>query len=266
MDKVVLRKWLEAGYVEDGITYPSRKGTPQEGIISPTLANMTLDGLEKVVRSAVPRRSRVNFIRYADDFVVTGKSKRLLEERVKPAVERFLVERGLTLSTEKTKITYIRNGFTFLGQTVRKFGRILRIKPAKEGVISLIRKVGTIIRKRVRAPILILIKELNHTLRGWANYHRHVVSSEAFSRIDTYVFEQLWRMLRKRHPRKSKRWFDEAMSWECVRDLDIMKSIILIIDNIAKQSTATPDIVELVSNVRNNYDWALEAIREGKAH
>jgi len=59
---------------------------------------------------------------------------------------------------------------------------------------------------------------------------------------------------------------DEAMSWECVRDLGIMKSIILIIDNIAKQSAASPDIVELISNVRNNYDWALEAIREGKAH
>jgi RNA-directed DNA polymerase len=167
---------------------------------------MTLDGLETVVRNAVPRRSRVNFIRYADDFIVTGKSKRLLEESVKPAVEKFLIERGLTLSREKTKITYIRDGFTFLGQTIRKLGRVLRIKPAKEGVLALIRKVGTIIRKRVSAPIPILIKELNQTLRGWANYHRHVVSSEAFSRIDTYVFEQLWRMLRKRHPGKSRKW------------------------------------------------------------
>ena len=79
MDKTILRKWLEAGYVENGISYPSRKGTPQGGIISPTLSNMTLDGLEEVVRSAVPRRNRVNFIRYADDFIVTGKSKRLLE-------------------------------------------------------------------------------------------------------------------------------------------------------------------------------------------
>lgn len=78
--------------------YPSRKGTPQGGIISPRLSNMTLDGLEEVVRGAVPRRNRVNFIRYADDFIVTGKSKRLLESKVQPAVERFLAERGLTLS------------------------------------------------------------------------------------------------------------------------------------------------------------------------
>jgi len=206
MDKVVLRKWLTAGYIENGITYPSRKGTPQGGIISPTLSNMTLDGLEEIVRHAVPRRNRVNFIRYADDFIITGKSKRLLERGIKPAVEKFLAERGLTLSEEKTVISHIKDGFTFLGQTFRKHGRKLHIKPSAEGVLALRRKVGTIIRKHVSAPMEILIKELNQTLRGWANYHRHVVSSEVFSRMDTYVFEELWRMLRKRHPKKSKTW------------------------------------------------------------
>jgi len=206
MDKAVLKKWLDAGYVEEGITYPSRKGTPQGGIISPTLANMTLDGLESVIKSAVPWRSRVNFVRYADDFVVTAKSKRLLERYVKPAVERFLDERGLTLSPEKTVITYVRNGFDFLGQTFRKHGRVLHITPAVEGVLALKRKVGEIARKHVSAPMPVLIKKLNQTLRGWANYHRHVVASEAFGRIDTYVFEELWRMLRQRHSRKSKKW------------------------------------------------------------
>jgi RNA-directed DNA polymerase len=206
MDKVVLRKWLEAGYVENGIMYPTRKGVPQGGIISPTLANMALDGLEEAVRRAVPRRSRVNFIRYADDFIITGKSKRLLEEKVNPAVVAFLAERGLTLSEEKTVITHIKNGFTFLGQTFRKHGRKLHITPATEGVLVLVRKVGTLIRKHVSAPMPVLIKKLNQSLRGWANYHRHVVASEAFSRIDTYVFEQLWRMVRKRHSNKSKKW------------------------------------------------------------
>jgi RNA-directed DNA polymerase len=206
MDKVVLRKWLKAGYVENGITYPTRKGTPQGGIISPTLANMTLDGLEEAVHSAVPRRSRVNFIRYADDFIITGKSKRLLEENVRPAVEAFLAERGLILSEEKTVITYIKKGCTFLGQTFRKHGRVLHITPSKQGVLALIRKVGTVIRKHVSAPMPVLIKKLNEKLRGWANYHRHVVASDAFSRVDTYVFEQLWRMLRRRHHNKCKRW------------------------------------------------------------
>jgi len=206
MDLEVLRKWLRAGYVEDNRLYPTRKGTPQGGIISPCLSNMTLDGLERVVRAAVPRRNRVNFVRYADDFIITGKSKRLLERAVKPAVERFLTERGLTLSEEKTLITHIKHGFTFLGQTFRKQANVLHITPANEGVSALLRKVGTLIRDHVNAPMPALIKTLNQTLRGWGNYHRHVVASDAFSRVDRYVREQLWRMLRRRHQNRSKKW------------------------------------------------------------
>jgi RNA-directed DNA polymerase len=206
MEKRILRQWLNAGYVENGIAYPTRKGTPQGGIISPTLANMTLDGLEEAVRGAVPYRSRVNFIRYADDFIITGKSKTILVKYVLPAVKQFLAVRGLQLSEEKTKITDIKHGFTFLGQTFRKHGNTLHITPSKEGVLALIRNVGTLIRKYTSAPMIILIKKLNEILRGWAYYHRHVVSSEAFGRVDNYVYNQLWRMLRRRHPKKSKGW------------------------------------------------------------
>jgi len=206
MDKVVLHKWLKVGYVENGIHYPTRKGVPQGGIISPTISNMVLDGLEETVRCAVPRRCRINFIRYADDFIITGKSKSILEDAIQPVVEGFLRERGLELSPEKTVVTHIKDGFTFLGQTFRKHGRVLHITPSKEGVHALMQKVGTLIRKHVSAPMPVLIKKLNAMLRGWANYHRHVVASEAFSRIDTYVFEQLRRMLRRRHPTKSVKW------------------------------------------------------------
>ena len=186
---------------------------------------MALDGVEEVARRAVPRRRRVNFIRYADDFIITGKSKRILEQSVKPAVEEFLAERGLTLSEEKTVITHIRDGFTFLGQTFRKHGRKLHIKPSDEGIKALIEKVGTLIRKYVSAPMVILIKKLNQVLRGWANYHRHVVASEAFSRIDTYVYWQLWRMLRKRHPGKSATWlFNEYWTASGRRHIFAVKS------------------------------------------
>ena len=206
VEKRILKQWLAAGYVENGITYPTRNGAPQGGIISPTLANMTLDGLEAAIHKAVPWRSRVNFIRYADDFIVTGKSKAILEKYVLPVVKEFLAKRGLRLSEEKTKITYIRCGFTFLGQTFRKHGNTLHITPSKEGVLALLRKVGTLIRQCRSAPLVTLVKKLNEILRGWANYHCHVVSSAAFTRVDEYVYEQLWRMLRKRHLNKSKKW------------------------------------------------------------
>ena len=67
-------------------------------------------------------------------------------------------------------------------------------------------RLGTTIRKYVSSPMEKLIKKLNTMLRGWANYHRHVVSSEVFARVDTYVYEQLWRMLHRRHSNKSKGW------------------------------------------------------------
>jgi RNA-directed DNA polymerase len=129
-------------------------------------------------------------------------------ENIKPAIKAFLAERGLILSEEKTVITHIKRGFTFLGQTFRKCGNVnvLHVTPSTEGVLALIRKIGTLIREYVSAPMPALIKKLNQMLRGWGNYHRHVVASEAFSRVDTYVFDQLWRMLRRRHPKKSRKW------------------------------------------------------------
>jgi RNA-directed DNA polymerase len=228
MDKVVLQKWLRAGYVENGIHYPTREGVPQGGIISPTISNMVLDGLEEAVRCAVPRRCRINFDRYADDFIITGKSKGILEDAIQPVVEGFPAERGLELSPEKTLITHIKDGFTFLGQTFRKCGRVLHITPSTEGVHALMQKVGTMICEHVSAPMPALIKKLNSTLRGWANYHRHVVASEAFDRIDTYVFEQLWRMVRRRHSGKSAQWLT-SQYWSAAG-----KHVFAVLDKTAK--------------------------------
>ena len=87
LDKDVLRRWLKAGVVEKGRLFPTDAGTPQGGIISPALANMTLDGLERILKDGLPRRAKVNFVRYADDFVVTGASKELLESKVKPMID-----------------------------------------------------------------------------------------------------------------------------------------------------------------------------------
>ena len=96
-----LKKWLKCGAVFNGKLFPTEEGTPQGGIISPTLANMTLDGLQpllaerfkKIFRNYKTTNFKVNLIRYADDFVITGLSKELLENEVKPVVIEFLKER-----------------------------------------------------------------------------------------------------------------------------------------------------------------------------
>src|ERR1700674_6090642 len=81
------------------------------GVVSPVLANRALDGLEEVAKQAAPRGQKVNVVKYADDFIITGASKEVLEMKVKPAVVAFLKERGLELSEEKTHITHIDDGF-----------------------------------------------------------------------------------------------------------------------------------------------------------
>ena len=139
MAKDILQKWLTAGFIENAVLNPTEVGVPQGGPISPVLANLTLDGLEQKLREKYPkatvqsRRAKVNLIRWADDFIITGSSKELLEHEVKPLVETFLKERGLELSPEKTSITHVEAGFDFLGQHVRKYkdGKIIITPSAK---------------------------------------------------------------------------------------------------------------------------------------
>ena len=185
----------------------TREGTPQGGIISPVLANLTLDGMEKAIRSRIkPRHDQVNFIRYADDFVVTARTKETLETMVKPAVVAFLAERGLELSEQKTTITHIQTGFNFLGQNVRKYRNKLVIKPAKEGLKALVQKTRECIKGCVGQTAQTLINKLNPMIRGWANYHRYVCSAEAFWTAERIIQDQLYRWARRTHPHKSYGW------------------------------------------------------------
>jgi len=150
----------------------------------------------------------VNLIRYADDFIITGCSRELLENEVKPMVRDFLAQRGLMLSEEKTTITHIAKGFDFLGFNLRKYGAKLLITPSKKGVKRLLEKVRGIIkggRGRGEAGYM-LIQRVNPILRGWANYYRHVVSKKIFAKIDSNVWECLWRWAKSRHPNKGMGW------------------------------------------------------------
>jgi RNA-directed DNA polymerase len=206
MDKRILQSWLKAGYIDKGLAYPTKAGTPQGGIASPTLANMTLDKLESTIKSAVPKGSKVNVVRYADDLVVTGTSKQLLKDDIIPVISDFLKERGLELSKEKTKITRIEDGFNFLGQHLQKHGNKLLITPSKGAVKALIAKTRKIIKGHHGRSAWGLINQLNPVIRGWANYHRHVVSKKTFAYVDSRIFRQIWNWARRRHNSKSRKW------------------------------------------------------------
>jgi hypothetical protein len=213
MDRAILQKWLKSGYMEKHVLHETTDGTPQGGIISPVLCNCALDGLERFLKEKYPTGTRlrslggkypaVNYIRYADDFVITGKTKELLEGEIKPLVEQFLRERGLELSPKKTVVTQVKQGFDFLGQNVRRYsnGKLL-IKPSKKNVQRFLAGIGETIKAALGKSAADLINELNPKIRGWANYHRHVVSKRTFDRVDHLIFYKLWQWARRRHPKK----------------------------------------------------------------
>jgi RNA-directed DNA polymerase len=212
-DTVVFQKWLKAGYVYQNELFPTVAGTPQGGSISPTVMNMTLDGLEATLAGKFPNARwtglRMNMARYADDFIITGHSQEWLELEVKPVVIEFLAKRGLVLSPEKTKITHIGDGFDFLGWNIRKYNGKLLMKPSKANVKAHLEKIREIVKDNKTAKQANLIKLLNPILRGWATYHSHVVAKETFDRVDHIVWSMLWRWALSRHPNKSVRWIKD---------------------------------------------------------
>ncbi|MDR2947945.1 MAG: group II intron reverse transcriptase/maturase [Prevotella sp.] len=218
MDKVMLRKWLKCGFVFNTELFPTEEGTPQGGIISPTLANMTLDGLETLLKEKYKRKNingkvfypKVNLVRYADDFIITGRSREVLEQEIKPLVEEFLQVRGLTLSEEKTKITHISEGFDFLGFNVRKYsnGKLL-IKPSKEGLKKFMKKIRGIIDSNKGSKQESLIRLMNPVITGWVNYYKYCVASDTFRKADYLIYEKLQQWARRRHPKKGKTWVSD---------------------------------------------------------
>ena len=225
MDKTILRKWLKSGVVDRAQLLVTTAGTPQGGIISPALANWTLNGLETglirhleekfgITRTA---KLKVGVVRYADDFVVTGVSQELLETEIKPWTEAFLAQRGLRLSEAKTRITHIDEGFDFLGWNFRKYKGKLLIKPSKKNVAAFYEKLRKTVADNLGNRHEDLIRMLNPMIRGWAQYHRPVVAKQTFSRIDSLLFWRLMRWAKRRHPKKSADWIRRKY-WRTIGD------------------------------------------------
>lgn len=212
-DKTILKKWLRCGFIFRNRLFPTEEGTPQGGIISPVLANMTLDGLEKVLGRFRPTTKnnqhyspKVNLVRYADDFIITGRSRELLENEVLPLVREFMSKRGLVLSEEKTLITHIDQGFDFLGFNIRKYKGKLLTMPQKDKVTRFTRKVCKVIDSNKAASQEMLIYQLNPLITGWGNYYRYGVSSVVFNKVDHRIFLKLLQWCYRRHRHKPKKW------------------------------------------------------------
>jgi RNA-directed DNA polymerase len=198
----LIERWLKAGFVFKGKLNPTNAGTPQGGVCSPLLANIGLHGLETFIKSTNPR---LGVVRYADDFIVTARDKESLEN-AQVQIQQWLSKRGLELSTEKTLITSMEDGFNFLGFNHRHYNGKLLIKPAKKKILDFCKRLGREIKAMNGYEQEAVIKKLNPILRGFANYYRGVVSKETFGYIKSRVWQYLWRWAKRRHPNKNTKW------------------------------------------------------------
>jgi len=206
----IIESILKAGCYAQGETLPTERGTPQGGVVSPLLSNVLLTPFD-----AEMRRKGYRLTRYADDWVVTCKTR--AEARSALDVARRILEKlGVILHTKKTRIVHVGYGFEFLGFKIKK-GRksSLRLPPEKirSGVVpgsmyaypreKSIRHFREQIRARTRrkAPIttLELIEQINPVIRGWGNYYRKAHVRLLFNQLDRWIVRRIW-------SHKHKRW------------------------------------------------------------
>jgi len=232
MDKTVLRKWLKAGFMEDGMLFPTKEGVPQGGCISPTITNLALDGLERQLRQGFVKQkgyrgnpNKLNCLRFADDILISGVSYDFLADEVSPFIKKFLQDRGLSLNEEKSHLVHRNEGFEFLGFNIRRYGKKTLCKPSKNAVKYFKLKVNTMLSKMQAVNAIDVIRNLNPIILGWGHYYQHAVSKKTFQSLDSWLWQRLWAWAKRRHPHKSRFWivdkyFDVSRGWSFTALID----------------------------------------------
>jgi RNA-directed DNA polymerase len=211
----LIRMWLKAPVVEEGEDGKKRyggndKGTPQGGVISPLLANIYLNVLDKVWKARrIQERLEARLIRYADDFVVLCKGK---TERLLQGIQGVLGDLGLTLNLEKTRVVDAREeGFNFLGFTIevkrnpRTGKRFPLIRPSRKALKQIKAEIKSLTcRQTLALPKEVVIQKLNEVVRGWAGYFYYGHCSKDFSVLKGFLDERVRIYLRRKHQEKSR--------------------------------------------------------------
>jgi group II intron reverse transcriptase/maturase len=204
----LIKSMLKAGCVAQGRRLPTEQGTPQGGVVSPLLSNILLTPFDWEMR-----RKGYRLTRYADDWVVTCRSRAKAQAALNTA-SRILEKLGVTLHAEKTRIVHVRHGFEFLGYKIKRGTRRLDLPAhkirsgAQVGALyaypreKSIQRFKETVRKRTRrkAPLRTqeLIEQLNPVLRGWGNYFAKAHVRKLFNRLDRWVVRRIWSHRHKR--------------------------------------------------------------------
>jgi RNA-directed DNA polymerase len=232
----LLRQWLEAGVLEEGVVTATKTGTPQGGVISPLLSNIFLHVLDKLWTR---KHSHLGvLVRYADDFVIVCRTRANVEA-AETVVRAILTRLGLELHPDKTRRVDLsggKEGFDFLGCHLRKrmSGPIwekqrkrvyfLQRWPSSRSMKRIRQRVKELTpRGRCHQDARSLIRDLNPVLRGWGNYFRTGNAATKFGQVDDYVHERMRALRLKRHGRNLKPGQANAWTSDFFHDMGLFR-------------------------------------------
>jgi group II intron reverse transcriptase/maturase len=197
----LVRAMLKAGSHGQGRLFPSERGTPQGGVVSPLLSNILLTPFDQEMR-----RRGYRLTRYADDWVATCTSAQEAQAAIAVAL-RILNELGVQLHPQKTRIVHVRQGFEFLGYKIKR-GKQLRLPPGKirsgarsgklyaypreKSIQRFMDQVRQLTKRRVPLTTKELIEELNPILRGWGHHYKRAHVRKLFNRLDRWIVRRIW--------------------------------------------------------------------------
>ena len=212
----LIEAMLKAGSYGKGQLFPSERGTPQGGVVSPTLSNILLTPFDREMRLR-----GYQLTRYADDWVITCKSATEARAAVE-AAGRILKQLGVKLHPQKTRIVHAQDGFEFLGYKIKRGKKKLHLpaskihSQAREGALyaypkeksirSFLDQVRQRTKRKVPLPTEELIEELNPLLRGWGEYYKRAHVRLLFNRLDRWIVHRIW-------SHRFKHWRNAGWKW-----------------------------------------------------
>lgn len=240
----LIRAMLKAGSYGKGRLFPSERGTPQGGVISPLLSNILLTPFDQEMR-----RRGYRLTRYADDWVITCKSAEEARAAVAVAL-RILGNLGVQLHPQKTRIVHVRQGFEFLGYKI-KLGKQLQLPPGKirsgaqagalyaypreKSVQRFMNQVRQLTKRRVPLTTKELILGLNPVLRGWGHYYKRAHVRKLFNRLNRWMVHRIW-------SHRFRRWRNEG--WKRLPESTLygeygLVNLVRLIPSLASQRNAS---------------------------
>jgi len=224
----LIEAMLKAGSYGKGRLFPSERGTPQGGVVSPLLSNILLTPFDQEMR-----RKGYQLTRYADDWVVTCESAAGARAAVAAALQ-ILNELGVQLHPQKTRIVHVQHGFEFLGYKIKR-GKQLKLSedkirstarsgalyafPREKSIRRFMDQVRALTKRRVPLTTKELIERLNPILRGWGHYYKKAHVRKLFNRLNRWIVRRLW-------SHRFKRW--RNLGWRLLHESTLYREYGLV--------------------------------------